>query len=280
MEETMSKASKYERFRELHEQDGIFIIPNPWDVGTARILASMGFEALATSSAGFAFSLGVIDGAVSRERTLTHCRDMAAATELPVSADLEMGFGDTPESAAETVLAAAETGLAGCSIEDYTNRPDQPIYDFQLAVERIKAAAAAARSLPHDFILTARCENFIRGNRDLFATIERLQAFEEAGADVLYAPALPDLETIRTVCTSVGRPVNVLMGIPGSTYNVEELAEAGVRRISVGSCPARVALGAFMKASQEMSEQGTFNLMTEGVAMPEIAGILSKFGSA
>lgn len=276
----MSKASKYERFRELHEQDGIFIIPNPWDVGTARILASMGFEALATSSAGFAFSLGVIDGAVSRERTLTHCRDMAAATELPVSADLEMGFGDTPESAAETVLAAAETGLAGCSIEDYTNRPDQPIYDFQLAVERIKAAAAAARSLPHDFILTARCENFIRGNRDLFATIERLQAFEEAGADVLYAPALPDLETIRTVCTSVGRPVNVLMGIPGSTYNVEELAEAGVRRISVGSCPARVALGAFMKASQEMSEQGTFNLMTEGVAMPEIAGILSKFGSA
>ena len=276
----MSKASKYERFRELHEQDGIFIIPNPWDVGTARILASMGFEALATSSAGFAFSLGVIDGAVSRERTLTHCRDMAAATELPVSADLEKGFGDTPESAAETVLAAAETGLAGCSIEDYTNRPDQPIYDFQLAVERIKAAAAAARSLPHDFILTARCENFIRGNRDLFATIERLQAFEEAGADVLYAPALPDLETIRTVCTSVGRPVNVLMGIPGSTYNVEELAEAGVRRISVGSCPARVALGAFMKASQEMSEQGTFNLMTEGVAMPEIAGILSKFGSA
>jgi len=276
----MSKASKYERFRELHEQDGIFIIPNPWDVGTARILASMGFEALATSSAGFAFSLGVIDGAVSRERTLTHCRDMAAATELPVSADLEMGFGDTPESAAETVLAAAETGLAGCSIEDYTNRPDQPIYDFQLAVERIKAAVAAARSLPHDFILTARCESFIRGNPDLFATIERLQAFEEAGADVLYAPALPDLETIRTVCTSVGRPVNVLMGIPGSTYNVEELAEAGVRRISVGSCPARVALGAFMKASQEMSEQGTFNLMTEGVAMPEIAEILWKFGSA
>jgi 2-methylisocitrate lyase-like PEP mutase family enzyme len=221
MEEAMSKASKYERFRELHEQDGIFIIPNPWDVGTARILASMGFEALAKSSAGFAFSLGVIDGAVSRERTLTHCRDMAAAT----------------------VLVAAETGLAGCSIEDYTNRPDQPIYDFQLAVERIKAAAAAARSLPHDFILNARCENFIRGNPDLFATIERLQAFEEAGADVLYAPALPDLETIRTVCTSVGRPVNVLMGIPGSTYNVEELAEAGVRRISVGSCPARVALG-------------------------------------
>ena len=275
----MSEVGKYERFRDLHERDGTFIIPNPWDVGTARILASMGFEALATSSAGFAFSLGVIDGAVARERTLIHCRDMAAATELPVSADLEMGFGDTPESAAETVLAAAETGLAGCSIEDYTNRPDQPIYDFQLAVDRIAAAAAAARSIPHDFILTARCENFIRGNPDLFATIERLQAFEEAGADVLYAPALPDLETIRTVCTSVGRPVNVLMGIPGSTYNVEELAEAGVRRISVGSCPARVALGAFMKASREMSEQGTFNLMTEGVATPEVAGILLKYGS-
>lgn len=275
----MSKASKYERFRDLHEQDGIFIIPNPWDVGTARILASMGFEALATSSAGFAFSLGVNDGAVSREQMVIHCRDMAAATDLPVSADLENGFGDTPESAAETVLAAAETGLAGCSIEDYTNRPDQPIYAFKLAVDRIEAAAAAAKSLPHDFILTARCENFLRGNSDLFATIERLQAFEEAGADVLYAPALPDLETIRTVCTSVGRPVNVLMGIPGASYSVEELSEAGVRRISVGSSPSRVALGAFINAAREMSEQGTFNLMSEGVGFVEVANILSKYGS-
>ena len=276
----MSETNKYKRFRDLHEQDGIFIIPNPWDVGTACILASMGFKALATSSAGFAFSLGLVDGAVSRERTLIHCRDMAAATELPVSADLEMGFGDTPESAAETVLAAAETGLAGCSIEDYTNRPDQPIYEFQLAVDRIEAAAAAARSLPHDFILTARCENFLRGNPDLFATIERLQAFGEAGADVLYAPALPDLETIRTVCTSVGRPVNALMGIPGASYSVEELAEAGVRRISVGSGTSRVALGAFMKATREMSDQGTFNLMSEGVGTAEVVGIFSKYGPA
>ena len=276
----MSEASKYERFRDLHQQDGIFVIPNPWDVGTARILASMGFEALATSSAGFAFSLGVTDGAVSREQTLTHCWEMAAATELPVSADLEMGFGDTPESAAETVLAAAETGLAGCSIEDYTNRSDQPIYEFQHAVDRIEAAAAAAKSLPHDFILTTRCENFLRGNPDLFATIERLQAFEAAGADVLYAPVLPDRETIRTVCTSVGRPVNALMGIPGASYSVEELAEAGVRRISVGSSPSRVALGAFMKAAREMSEQGTFNLMSEGAGFAELAGIFSKYDPA
>ena len=276
----MSEASKYERLRDLHQQDGIFVIPNPWDVGTARILASMGFEALATSSAGFAFSLGVTDGAVSREQTLTHCWEMAAATELPVSADLEMGFGDTPESAAETVLAAAETGLAGCSIEDYTNRSDQPIYEFQHAVDRIEAAAAAAKSLPHDFILTARCENFLRGNPDLFATIERLQTFEAAGADVLYAPALLDLETIRTVCTSVGRPVNALMGIPGASYSVEELAEAGVRRISVGSSPSRVALGAFMKAAREMSEQGTFNLMSEGAGFAELAGVFSKYDPA
>ena len=273
----MSDTNVVDRFRELHDQDGIFIIPNPWDVGTARIFASMGFEALATSSAGFAFSIGVIDGAVGRERMLAHCRDLVDATDLPVSADLENGFGDTPESSAETVLAAAETGLAGCSIEDFTNDADQPIYELQLAVDRVAAAAEAARSLPHDFILTARCENFLRGNPDLFATIERLQAFEEAGADVLYAPALPDLETIRTVCTSVGKPVNALMGIPGASYSVDELAEAGVRRISVGSGPSRVALGAFLKAAREMREQGTFDLMCEGVGFAEVAGILSQF---
>ncbi len=273
----MSDTNVVDRFRELHDQDGIFIIPNPWDVGTARIFASMGFEALATSSAGFAFSIGVVDGAVGRERMLAHCRDLVDATDLPVSADLENGFGDTPESSAETVLAAAETGLAGCSIEDFTNDADQPIYELQLAVDRVAAAAEAARSLPHDFILTARCENFLRGNPDLFATIERLQAFEEAGADVLYAPALPDLETIRTVCTSVGKPVNALMGIPGASYSVDELAEAGVRRISVGSGPSRVALGAFLKAAREMREQGTFDLMCEGVGFAEVAGILSQF---
>ena len=273
----MSDTNVVDRFRELHDQDGIFIIPNPWDVGTARIFASMGFEALATSSAGFAFSIGVIDGAVGRERMLAHCRDLVDATDLPVSADLENGFGGTPESSAETILAAAETGLAGCSIEDFTNDADQPIYELQLAVDRVAAAAEAARSLPHDFILTARCENFLRGNPDLFATIERLQAFEEAGADVLYAPALPDLETIRTVCTSVGKPVNALMGIPGASYSVDELAEAGVRRISVGSGPSRVALGAFLKAAREMREQGTFDLMCEGVGFAEVAGILSQF---
>ncbi len=273
----MSETSVYERFRALHERDGIFVIPNPWDAGTARILASMGFEALATTSAGLAFSLGVNDGAVPREQTLANCRDIVRATALPVSADLERGFGDSPESAAETVRAAAAAGLAGCSIEDFTNRNDRPLYEFGLAVDRIEAAAEAARGLPHDFVLTARCENFLRGNPDLSDTIGRLQAFERVGADVLYAPALPDLETIRTVCASVGRPVNALMGTPGATYGVEELAGAGVRRVSIGSAAARVALAAFMTAAREIRETGTFGLMTGGASVAELSGIFTVF---
>lgn len=264
-------------FAPCTNRDGAFIIPNPWDAGTARILASMGFEALATTSAGFAFSLGAPDGAVNREQTLAHCRDMVAATDLPVSADLEKGFGDSPESAAETVLAAAETGLAGCSIEDFTNRSDQPIYEFQLAVDRIAAAATAARSLPHDFVLTARSENFLRGNPDLFDTIERLQAFEQAGADVLYAPGLPDLDTIRTVCTSVGKPFNAVMGMRGATFSAEELADAGVRRISVGSALSRLALGAVIKAADEMRGQGTFTFTSEAASFADLEQIFSKF---
>ncbi|MCE2491178.1 MAG: isocitrate lyase/phosphoenolpyruvate mutase family protein [Alphaproteobacteria bacterium] len=273
----MSDTSVYKCFRALHERDGIFVIPNPWDAGTARILASMGFEALATTSAGLAFSLGVNDGAVPREQTLANCRDIVEATDLPVSADLEKGFGDSPESAAETVRAAAMAGLAGCSIEDFTNRNDRPLYEFALAVDRIEAAVEAARSLPHDFILTARCENFLRGNPDLSDTIARLQAFEQAGADALYAPALPDLETIRTVCTSVGRPVNALMGTPGATYSISELAEAGVRRVSIGSAASRVALGALMKAAREIREAGTFDLMTEGATFAELSEIFTAF---
>ena len=273
----MNDRSVYKRFRALHEGDGIFVIPNPWDAGTARILASMGFEALATTSAGLAFSLGVDDGAVPREQTLANCRDIVGATDLPVSADLEKGFGDSPESAAETVRAAAMAGLAGCSIEDFTNRNDRPLYEFPLAVDRIEAAVEAARSLPHDFILTARCENFLRGNPDLSDTIARLQAFERAGADALYAPALPDLETIRTVCMSVGRPVNALMGTPGATYSIGELAEAGVRRVSIGSAASRVALGALMKAAREIREEGTFDLMTEGATFAELTEIFTAF---
>jgi 2-methylisocitrate lyase-like PEP mutase family enzyme len=199
-------------FRALHGQDGAFVIPNPWDIGTARILASLGFQALATTSAGMAFALGLPDGGVSKERVLKHCREIVEATDLPVSADLEKGFGDSPESVAETVRAAAAVGLAGCSIEDHTNRRDDPIFPFDLAVERIAAAVEACRGLPHDFVLTARAENFLWGRPDLDDTLRRLKAFEEAGADVLYAPGLYDLDTIRTVCRAVKKPVNVIMG--------------------------------------------------------------------
>lgn len=264
-------------FRALHERDGAFIMPNPWDVGTARILASCGFPALATTSAGLAFSLGVADGAVSRDEALAHCRAIVAATDLPVSADLEKGFGDSPESVADTVRAAAATGLAGCSIEDHTGRRDDPIFAFALAVERIAAAAAAARALPHDFVLTARCENFLWHRQDVDDTIRRLQAFEQAGADVLYAPGLNDLDTIRTVCAAVGRPVNVVMGMPGATFGVAELAAAGVKRISVGSALARLAFGAVVRAAREMSAAGTFTFSSQAIGFAELESCFAAF---
>lgn len=257
-------------FRALHAQAGAFIIPNPWDVGTARILAAMGFRALATTSAGLAFSLGVPEGRVSREATLAHCRAIVTATEFPVSADLEKGFGDSPESVAETVRAAAETGLAGCSIEDHTGDRDDPIFAFDLAVERISAAVEASRALPHDFVLTARCENLLWGRNDLDDTIRRLQAFEEAGADVLYAPGLHDLESIRTVCAAVSKPVNVVMGMPGATFCLEELAVAGVKRVSVGSALARAAFGAFVAAAREMANDGCFHFSREAMGFAEL----------
>jgi 2-methylisocitrate lyase-like PEP mutase family enzyme len=269
--------SKGEIFRALHTRAGTFVIPNPWDGGTARILASAGFEALATTSAGLAFSLGVPEGRVSREQALAHCRDVVEATDLPVSADLEKGFGDTPEDVAETIRAAAETGLAGCSIEDYTGRADEPIYDFNLAVERIVAAVEACRALPHYFVLTARAENFLHGRYDLDDTIKRLQAFEAAGADVLYAPGLRDLETIRTLCAGVGKPVNVVMGLPGATFGVPELAEAGVKRISVGSALARLAYGAVVEAAKEMATQGTFRFSDRAIGFKALEDIFAAY---
>lgn len=266
----MSSTAKTSPFRALHEREGAFIIPNPWDRGTARILAKLGFEALATTSAGVAFSLGVPEGAVSRDQVLEHCRLMVGATDLPVSADLEKGFGDSAESAAETIRAAAETGLAGGSIEDYTGRRDDPIFAFGLAVERIAAAVEAARGLPGDFVLTARAENFLHGRRDLDDTIKRLQAFERAGADVLYAPGLGDLATIQTVCEAVTRPVNVVMGLPGATFGVAELAAAGVKRISVGSALSRLAFGAVVRAAREMAESGTFSFASDAIGFAEL----------
>jgi 2-methylisocitrate lyase-like PEP mutase family enzyme len=266
----MTHGEKTARFRALHEQEGAFIIPNPWDAGTARILASIGFEALATTSAGLAFSLGVPEGEVSREQTLAHCRQIVASTDLPVSADLEKGFGDSPENVADTIRDAAATGLAGCSIEDHTNRRDDPIYEFGLAVDRIQAAVEAARSLHHDYVLTARCENFLWGRPDLDDTIKRLQAFESAGADVLYAPGLRDLDTVRTVCRSVKRPVNVVMGMPGATFGVVDLADAGVKRISVGSALCRAAFGVFVRAAKEMKETGTFTFASDAIGFSEL----------
>jgi len=259
-------------FRNLHIRPGAFVIPNPWDVGSARILAAMGFEALATTSAGLAFSLGVPEGGVSRKDTLSHCRSIVSATLLPVSADLEKGFGDEPETVAETVRAAAAVGLAGCSIEDYTGRREDPIFEFNHAVERVAAAAETARSLSHDFVLTARCENLLCDRPGLDDVLRRLQAYERAGADVLYAPGLPDLGAIRDVCRAVSRPVNVVMGLPGTTFTVAELADAGVKRISVGSALARLTYGSLVRAAREIAEKGSFKFAADAMGFAEIEG--------
>jgi 2-methylisocitrate lyase-like PEP mutase family enzyme len=256
-------------FRDLHNRPGAFIIPNPWDAGSAKILAGMGFEALATTSAGFAHSRGQKDGGVTGVEMLSHCRDIVAATSLPVSADLEKGLGDTPDTAAETVRQAASIGLAGASLEDFTGDPNQPIFDFGLAVERIAAASEAARALGSDFVLTARSENFLHGRPDLDDTIKRLQGFETAGADVLYAPGLRNLDQIRAVCSAVSRPVNVLVG---ASFGLAELEAAGAKRLSIGSGLARLAYGAVIQAAKEMREKGTFTFAGNAASFAEIEG--------
>lgn len=263
-------------FRALHERDHAFIIPNPWDVGTARLLAHLGFEALATTSAGYAFSLGQRDNTIGREQMMEHVRAIASATDLPVSADLENGFGDDPGTVAETIRMAGETGLVGGSIEDSTSRPDHPIYDFELAVERVRAAVEAARALPYPFTLTARAENYLVGRPDLADTIRRLQAYQEAGADVLYAPGLVSRDDIVSVVSSVDRPVNVVMGLQGAQLSLAELSEIGVKRVSVGSALSRAALGAFLRAGHEMRERGTFEFAAEAASYREISAIFGK----
>jgi 2-methylisocitrate lyase-like PEP mutase family enzyme len=271
---SLSQAEKARRFVALHARPGAFVIPNPWDAGTARMLAGLGFEALATTSAGHAFSLGRRDGAVSREEAIEHARTIVDATPLPVSADLENGFGDAPEAVAATVAMATEVGLAGCSIEDATGRPDQPIYERAHAIARVAAAVEAARAGAFPFVLTARAENFLHGRPDLDDTIARLQAFEAAGADVLYAPGLRDLETIRQVCAALSKPVNVLMALPGMPLSVEQLAAAGARRISLGSALSRAALGAVLRAAREIQEQGTFGFIDAAASSAEIGGFM------
>lgn len=275
----ISQAEKGERFRALHDRPGAFVIPNPWDAGTARILAGLGFEALTTTSAGLAFTLGRRDGAglVSREETLANAKAVAEATDLPVAADLENGFGDAPEAAAETIRLAGEAGLVGGSIEDSTGDPRRPIYDFGHAVERVAAAVEAARALPFPFLLVGRAENHLHGRPDLDDTIRRLQAFEAAGADALFAPGLTRPEDIRAVCASVGRPVNVVMSLPGAggpPLSVAELAELGVRRISLGSALSRAALGGFLRAAREIRTQGTFTFMGEALPYAEANGMM------
>jgi 2-methylisocitrate lyase-like PEP mutase family enzyme len=260
-------------FRALHERDHAFIIPNPWDIGTARLLASLGFEALATTSAGYAFSIGQRDNTVGREQMMEHVRTIVSATDLPVSADLENGFGDDPQTVAETIQLAGDAGIAGCSIEDMASHPDHSIYDFELAVERVHAAAGAARSLPYPFTLTARAENYLVGRPDLAGTIRRLQAYQEAGADVLYAPGLVSKENIASLVGSVDRPVNVVMGLQGAQLSLAELSEIGVKRISVGSALSRAALGAFLRAAREMRESGTFAFAAEAVSYREISAL-------
>jgi 2-methylisocitrate lyase-like PEP mutase family enzyme len=263
-------------FRALHEQPGAFVVPNPWDAGTARVLAGLGFSALATTSAGLSHSLGRPDGAcrVSRAEALENARAIAAATPLPVTADLESGFGDTPEAVAETIRLAAGTGVVGASIEDTTGRPDAPLHPFDAAVERVAAAAEAARGLGFPFTLTARADNFMHGNPDLKETIRRLQAFEAAGADVLFAPGLPDAEAVRTVCSAVRLPVNVLVN-PRIGASVAEYAAMGARRISLGSALSRTALGAFLGAAREIREQETFTFATGALPYGEANGLMT-----
>lgn len=265
----MDRSAKTQVFSDLHARSGAFVVANPWDAGSARILTAVGFEALATTSAGLAFAVGLKDSAValSRSLVLENARQIVDATHLPVSADLEDGFGSEPEDCALTISLAAEVGLVGGSIEDATGRPDHPIFDFALAVERVAAAAEAARR--HSFVLTARAENFLHGRPDLDDTIRRLQAFEAAGADVLYAPGLTDLHSIRTVCASVGKPVNVVMGLVGRSFSVVELESVGVKRISVGGSFARAALGGLVRAAREVRDLGTFTYADEAMSARE-----------
>lgn len=266
-----AQAARAERFRALHQGPRAFVIPNPWDAGSARILAGLGFEALATSSGAMANTLGRRDGAVTREEAIAHARAIVEASDLPVSADLEKGFGDRPEDAAETIRLAAGAGLVGGSIEDATGDAARPLYDAILAAERIAAAAQAARALPFAFTLTARAENFLRGNPDLDDTIRRLQAYEKAGADVLFAPGLPDLAAVRSVCAAVSKPVNFMVGIRGKSFTLAELEAAGVRRVSLATSLYRAAVSGLVAAAREVREKGTFGYLDESLASAEVS---------
>jgi 2-methylisocitrate lyase-like PEP mutase family enzyme len=263
-----TQAERAGAFRALHERPGIFVMPNPWDAGTAKLFASLGFEALATTSFGLANALGRVDGtlAVSREELIDNCREIASATELPVNADLENGYADDPGEAAKIIRLAADAGIVGGSIEDASADPARPIYDFNLAVERVAAAAEVAHSLPFPFTFTARAENFLHGRRDIDDTVRRLQAFAAAGADVLYAPGLRDLATIRQVVAAVSKPLNIVMSAADPDITTLQLADAGVKRISVGGTLSRLAFAALRDAAVAMRDKGSYHWVRD--AMP------------
>jgi 2-methylisocitrate lyase-like PEP mutase family enzyme len=271
----LTQTEKGRAFRALHERGSAFIIPNPWDVGTARLLAQLGFAALATTSAGYAFSVGRRDNTIDGQEMIAHVSAIASATDLPVSADLENGFGDSPEVVAETISLAAAAGLVGGSIEDATGHPDHPIYEKEHAIERIRAAVEAVRALPFTFTLTGRAENYLHGRPDLKDTLTRLQAYQAAGADVLYAPGLTSKDDIAAVVSSVDRPVNVVMGLQGVQLSLAELSAIGVKRVSVGSALSRAALGAFLRAAQEMRDRGTFAFAEEAVSYRDISAMFT-----
>jgi 2-methylisocitrate lyase-like PEP mutase family enzyme len=274
----LTQAERARAFRALHEQPGIFIMPNPWDAGTAKLFASLGFEALATTSLGLANALGRVDGAlaISRDELIANCRDIAAATDLPVNADLENGYANDPGEAATIFKLAADAGIVGGSIEDASGDPAKPIYDFNLAVERVAAAAETAHALPFPFTLTARAENFLHGRRDLDDTIRRLQAFASAGADVLYAPGLRDLETIRQVVAAVGKPLNVVMSAADPELTAQQLASVGVKRISVGGALSRLAFAAVRDAALAMRDGGTFQWVRDTMPTKDLKAIFSR----
>ncbi len=271
---SVTQLEKARRFRALHDRAGAFLIPNPWDVGSARVLAGLGFEALATSSAASAGAAGRRDGRLTRDEALAHARGIAEATELPVSADLEKGFGDPPEVVAQTVRLAAEAGLVGCTIEDSTGRPERPLYEAAVAADRIAAAAEAAHALDFPFLLTARAHNFLYAAPSLDDTIARLQAYEKAGADVLFAPGLPDLSAVRAVCAAVSKPVNFMAGIKGRSFPVADLAAAGVKRISLATSLYRAAMTGFLEAAREVKETGQFGFVERCVTTQELIALM------
>src|SRR3954468_7513858 len=271
-----AQIDKAKQFRALHEAHDAFVVANVWDGGSARMMATLGFAALATSSGASAGMLGRRDGRVTRDEAMAQARVICEAADLPVSADLEKGFGDAPATVAETIRLAAEAGLVGCSIEDASGNPDAPIFELGLATERIAAASEAARALPFPFTLTGRTENFLRGRTDLDDTIRRLQAYEAAGAEALMAPGIPDLDAVRAVCAAIGKPFNFMVGIKGRSFTVAALAAAGVKRISLATSLYRAAMTGLMNAAKEVREHGTFGYLDTSLATPEMNAFLRE----